>query len=126
MSANTVQPAGKVFKIHNLSDIDATLLEPASCAAHGLDKISPKLGSSVLMFGAGPTGLVLSQMLRHNGGCRVVVAGELSAKQASNVDTDDFPAPKGLKMDLAKKLGAGDVRLLLWDTGFNSQMTGIC
>lgn len=57
-------PAGKVFKLHNLSDVDATLLEPASCAAHGLDKISPKLGSSVLMFGAGPTGLVLSQMLR--------------------------------------------------------------
>ena len=35
-------PAGKVFKIHNLSPVDATLLEPASCAAHGLDKISPK------------------------------------------------------------------------------------
>ena len=87
-------PAGKVFKIHNLSDIDATLLEPASCAAHGLDKIAPKLGSSVLMFGAGPTGLVLSQMLRQNGGCHVVVA-----------------APKGLKMDLAKKLGAADVRM---------------
>lgn len=51
-------PAGKVFKIHNLSDVDATLLEPASCAAHGLEKIAPKLGSSVLMFGAGPTGLV--------------------------------------------------------------------
>jgi threonine dehydrogenase-like Zn-dependent dehydrogenase len=49
--------AGKVFKIHNLSDVDATLLEPASCAAHGLDKIAPKLGSSVLMFGAGPTGV---------------------------------------------------------------------
>jgi len=45
------------------------------------------------MFGAGPTGLVLSQMLRHNGGCHVVVA-----------------APEGLKMELAKKLGAGDVR----------------
>jgi len=84
-------PAGKVFKIHNLSDVDATLLEPASCAAHGLEKIAPKLGSSVLMFGAGPTGLVLSQMLRQNGGCHVVVA-----------------APAGLKMELAKKLGAGD------------------
>ncbi|PBP20455.1 putative Sorbitol dehydrogenase [Diplocarpon rosae] len=84
-------PAGKVFKIHNLSDVDATLLEPASCAAHGLDKISPKLGSSVLMFGAGPTGLVLAQMLRQNGGCKVVVA-----------------APEGLKMELARKLGAGD------------------
>ncbi|PYH96349.1 alcohol dehydrogenase [Aspergillus ellipticus CBS 707.79] len=53
-------PAGRVFKINNLSDVDATLLEPASCAAHGLDKIAPKMGSS------------------------------------------------GLKMDLAKSLGAGD------------------
>lgn len=51
-------PAAKVFKIHNLSWVDATLLEPASCACHGLDKIRPRLGSHVLMFGAGPTGLV--------------------------------------------------------------------
>ena len=34
----------------------------------------------------------LAQMLRQNGGCKVVVA-----------------APQGIKMDLAKKLGAGDV-----------------
>lgn len=49
------------------------------------------MGSSVLIFGAGPTGLVLAQMLRQNGGCNVVVV-----------------APGGLKMDLAQKLGAGD------------------
>jgi D-arabinitol dehydrogenase (NADP+) len=84
-------PAGKVFKIHNLSDVDATLLEPASCACHGLEKIAPKLGSSVLMFGAGPTGLCLAQLLRLNGGSHVVIA-----------------APQGLKMDLAKKLDAAD------------------
>lgn len=84
-------PAGKVFKIHNLSPVDATLLEPASCACHGLEKIAPKLGSSVLMFGAGPTGLCLAQLLRHNGGSHVVIA-----------------APEGLKMDLAKKLNAAD------------------
>ncbi|WEW58322.1 L-threonine dehydrogenase [Emydomyces testavorans] len=84
-------PAGRVFKIQNLSDVDATLLEPASCAAHGLDKIAPKMGSSVLMFGAGPTGLVLAQMLRLNGGCKVVIA-----------------APEGLKMNLAKSLNAAD------------------
>ena len=51
-------PAAKVFKIYNLSDADATLLEPASCACHGIDRIRPRLGSHVLMFGAGPTGLV--------------------------------------------------------------------
>ncbi|EEQ87753.1 alcohol dehydrogenase [Blastomyces dermatitidis ER-3] len=84
-------PAGRVFKIKNLSDVDATLLEPASCAAHGLDKIAPKMGSTVLMFGAGPTGLVLAQMLKLNGGCKVVIA-----------------APEGLKMNLAKTLNAGD------------------
>ncbi|KAI9874391.1 MAG: hypothetical protein M1823_007695, partial [Watsoniomyces obsoletus] len=84
-------PAKRVFPIKNLSDVDATLLEPASCAAHGLDKIAPKMGSSVPMFGAGPTGLVLTQMLRQNGGCHVVVA-----------------APGGLKMELAKSLDAAD------------------
>jgi len=89
-------PVGKVFKIHNLSDVDATLLEPASCAAHGLEKIAPKFGSSVLMFGAGPTGLCLAQLLRHNGASHVVVA-----------------APEGLKMDLAKKLDAADVYIEL-------------
>jgi len=89
-------PAGRVFKIKNLSWVDATLLEPASCAAHGLDKIAPKMGSSVLMLGAGPTGLVLTQMLRQNGGCHVVVA-----------------APEGLKMNLAKSLDAADVYIPL-------------
>jgi D-arabinitol dehydrogenase (NADP+) len=83
--------AGRVFKIKNLTDVDATLLEPASCAAHGLDKIAPKMGSSVLMLGAGPTGLMLTQMLRLNGGCNVTIA-----------------APEGLKMNLAKSLDAAD------------------
>lgn len=52
---------GKVFKIENLSDVDATLLEPASCASHRLDKIDPKMGSSALILGSGPTGLVSLQ-----------------------------------------------------------------
>lgn len=38
-------PQGKVFPVTNLSDVDATLLEPASCAAHGLEKIAPKVCS---------------------------------------------------------------------------------
>ena len=50
-------PAKRVFSIENLSDVNATLLEPASYDAHGLDKVAPKMGSSLLMFGAGPTGL---------------------------------------------------------------------
>ncbi|KAJ6000458.1 alcohol dehydrogenase [Penicillium waksmanii] len=65
--------------------------QPATCAAHGLDKIAPQMGSSVLLFGAGPTGLILAQLLRQNGGCHTVIA-----------------APAGLKMELARSLNAAD------------------
>lgn len=74
-----VYPIYRVFKIKNLSDVDATLIERAACAAHGLDKIK------VLLFEAGPTGLKLAQPLRLNGGCHVVIA-----------------ARGGLKMELAR------------------------
>ncbi|KAJ5602103.1 alcohol dehydrogenase [Penicillium lagena] len=84
-------PANRVFKFKNLSNVNATLLEPAACAAHGLDKIAPRMGSRVLLFGAGPTGLILAQLLRQNGGCHTVIA-----------------APDGLKMELAKSLDAAD------------------
>ncbi|KAL2846907.1 chaperonin 10-like protein [Aspergillus pseudoustus] len=83
-------PARNVFKIKNLSDAHACLIEPASCAVHGLDRLAAAPGSSIIVFGAGPTGLILAQMLKKNGGCHVVVV-----------------APEGLKMDLAQSLGAG-------------------
>ncbi|KAF5351266.1 hypothetical protein D9756_008389 [Leucocoprinus leucothites] len=81
----------KLYKIKNLSDEDATLLEPAACAIHGLDKLNPPVGIEVLLFGAGPTGLILAQLLKQNGASRVVIA-----------------ANKGIKMDIAKQLDAAD------------------
>lgn len=81
----------KLYTFKNLTDEEATLLEPASCAIHGLDKLRPKIGVEVLLFGAGPTGLILAQLLKQNGARRVVIA-----------------APAGMKMELAKKLNAGD------------------
>lgn len=75
-------PQGKVFKIHNLTDTEATLIEPASCACHGLDKIRPRLGSSALMFGAGPTGLVTTPLL----------LSQLSS--SANITTDASPTPQ--------------------------------
>lgn len=81
----------KLYKIHNLSDEEATLLEPAACAIHGLDKLAPPVGIEVLVLGAGPTGLILAQLLKLNGASRVVIA-----------------ANKGIKMDIAKQLDCGD------------------
>jgi D-arabinitol dehydrogenase (NADP+) len=101
-------PHEKIFKLENLSWVDATLLEPASCAAHGLEKIAPKLGSSVLMIGAGPTGLVLAQLLKLNGGAHVTLA-----------------ANAGSKMELAQKLGAADTYIQLNRDNADSQWADI-
>lgn len=81
----------KLYKVKNLSDEDATLLEPAACAIHGLDKLRPPVGVEVLLLGAGPTGLILAQLLKQNGAARVVIA-----------------ANKGIKMNIAKDIEAAD------------------
>ncbi|KAI9511620.1 NADP+-dependent D-mannitol dehydrogenase [Russula earlei] len=84
-------PLHKLYKIHNLTDEEATLLEPAACAIHGLDKLNPPVGVDVLLIGAGPTGLILAQLLKLNGASKVTLA-----------------ANKGIKMDIAKQLDAAD------------------
>ncbi|KAI0746975.1 NADP+-dependent D-mannitol dehydrogenase [Daedaleopsis nitida] len=82
--------ATKVYKIHNLTDEEATLVEPAACAIHGMDQLAAAVGVEALIIGAGPTGLILAQLLKLNGAMRVVIA-----------------ANKGIKMDVAKQLDAG-------------------
>ena len=81
--------AHKVYKIQNLTDEEATLIEPAACAVHGMDKLGTAVGIDALVIGAGPTGLVLAQLLKLNGAHRVVVA-----------------ANKGIKTQLAMQLEA--------------------
>ncbi|KAG2750426.1 NAD(P)-binding protein [Suillus brevipes Sb2] len=81
----------KLYKIKNLTDEESTLLEPATCAIHGLDKLNPPVGIEALVLGAGPTGLILAQLFKLNGASRVVIA-----------------ANKGIKMDIARQLEAGD------------------
>lgn len=53
---------------------DAVIVEPTACAMHGMDVINIKPGSEVLLFGAGPTGIILAQLLKLNGAAKLVVA----------------------------------------------------
>ena len=80
-----------MYKIQKLSDEEATLVEPTSCAIHGMDQLNTQAGAEVLVIGAGPTGLVLAQLLKVNGATKVVIA-----------------ANKGIKTQKAKELDAGD------------------
>ncbi|KAJ7599176.1 chaperonin 10-like protein [Mycena floridula] len=83
--------SNKVYKFFNMTDEDATLVEPAACAIHGADKLNLPVGAEVLILGAGPTGLILSQLLKLNGASKVVIA-----------------ANKGIKTRIAQELQAGD------------------
>ncbi|OZM77464.1 zinc-dependent alcohol dehydrogenase family protein [Pseudonocardia sp. MH-G8] len=84
-----VAPAGKCHPVDDLEPEVAVLTEPLACVIHGLDVLDLRPGSDVLVFGAGPTGLLLAQLLRYSGASRVTVA-----------------APTAFKLEIAARHGA--------------------
>jgi D-arabinitol dehydrogenase (NADP+) len=87
-----VVPAAKCFPVDDLPPDVAVFAEPLACVIHGLDVLSVRPGSDVLVFGAGPTGLLLAQLLLRNGAARLTVA-----------------APTRSKLDLVARHGADQV-----------------
>ena len=90
-----VAPAGKCHPAGDLDPEAAALAEPVACVVHGLDVLQLRPGSDVLVFGTGPTGLILAQLLRGSGASRVTVAGRTP-----------------FKLDLAAAYGADEVVLM--------------
>jgi D-arabinitol dehydrogenase (NADP+) len=84
-----VARAEKCFAIGALDPLVAVMTEPLACAMHGADTLALTPGSDVLVFGAGPTGLLLSQLLVHGNAARLTVA-----------------APSPAKLELARAFGA--------------------
>jgi D-arabinitol dehydrogenase (NADP+) len=82
----------KAFPIKKLSFEQASLTEPTACAIHGMDVIGVQPGDDVLLFGAGPTGIILAQLLKVGGAANLVVA-----------------APTQFKLDIVKTLCADHV-----------------
>ena len=84
--------ADKVFPIGDLTLDEAVLAEPTACAVHGLDTLALRPGADVAIVGAGPTGLLLAQLILHGGAGRVTVA-----------------APTPFKLELARSYGVDRV-----------------
>ncbi len=81
-------PASLAFSVDGLDPDTAVFTEPAACAMHGVETLAPRPGSTALVFGAGPTGLLLAQLLKASGVAHVTVAG-----------------PTRFKLDTATRLG---------------------
>ena len=72
--------ANRCFVVNDLDPEVAVFTEPVACVVHGLDKLELTPGAKVLLMGAGPTGLVLTQLLRASGAGYLVVAAPTQAK----------------------------------------------
>jgi NADPH2:quinone reductase len=86
-------PAANVYLIpDHVSYREAALVEPISCAVHGLHKLSPRLGDTMLIVGAGTMGLLLMQLALRGGASRIAMM-DLNTK----------------RLALAEKLGASRI-----------------
>jgi D-arabinitol dehydrogenase (NADP+) len=90
----------KVFELGDLHYDQGVMVEPTACAVHGLDVIDVQPGDDVLMFGTGPTGIILAQLLKHAGAVNLVVVAsdehklqlvrELGADAAIKMDRRNY------------------------------------
>lgn len=70
-----------VFQVpEHLSFNEACMTEPVACCIHAMDRLDVKYGEDVLVFGAGPNGIILAQLLRHSNANRVVCLAPTKAK----------------------------------------------
>lgn len=73
-------PVQYTYLVDGIDDDTAVATEPAACAMHGLETLQVKPGSTALVFGAGPTGILLSQLLVKGGAAKVTVAASSAFK----------------------------------------------
>ena len=72
-----------VFSVDGLPLDTAMFVEPAACAMHGVETLGIRPGSTALVIGAGPTGLLLAQLIASGGASSVTVADRVGFKLAA-------------------------------------------
>src|SRR5580700_4984856 len=97
-----VVPGNLVFSVEGIDPDTSVFTEPTACAMHGLQTLSPPQGSSALVFGAGPTGLLLAQLIARGGAASVTVAASTAFKLSR---AEDLGIDQTFLMDRADLAG---------------------
>ncbi len=87
-----VAPTANVYAVGDMDFEVAAFIEPISCVVYGLQRVRIPVGANALIYGAGPIGLLMLQLVRH-GGASSVVSVDLRPE----------------KLALASSLGASEV-----------------
>jgi D-arabinitol dehydrogenase (NADP+) len=115
-------PANLVYSVDGIDPDVSVFTEPTACAVHGVETLSPPPGSSALVFGAGPTGLLLSQLIARGGAVSVTVAAssafKLNRAEELGIDATFLMDRSDLAGDAAKlKAASGGFDLVVDATG---------
>jgi 2-desacetyl-2-hydroxyethyl bacteriochlorophyllide A dehydrogenase len=92
-------PARNAYPLpERMSFAEGAFVEPLSCVTWALRRMPIALGDEVLIFGAGPMGLLLMQAVKHDGAGSVAVvdlkANRLAVARELGADTAATPGPK--------------------------------
>lgn len=72
----------QVYKFsEDLSFIEAAMAEPISCCLHGIDLCNIRAGSTVLVMGGGPIGMIMLQLAKNAGAARLIMSEPVAEKR---------------------------------------------
>lgn len=76
-------PAHACYPVpESLSDRQMAFIEPLACIVHGMKRLPLAPADNILLYGAGPIGLLLLQALRHRGAAQIVVVEKQPSRLA--------------------------------------------
>jgi 2-desacetyl-2-hydroxyethyl bacteriochlorophyllide A dehydrogenase len=82
MAQYVTAPEKSIFDIDEIPFEYGALMEPLSCVLHGIERLDPELASSIALFGAGPIGILLLQVLNLKGAASITVVDKNSNRAA--------------------------------------------
>ncbi|QOV19639.1 zinc-dependent alcohol dehydrogenase family protein [Blautia liquoris] len=65
----------------DLSFMEAAMAEPVSCCLNGIDLCNIKVGSTVLVIGGGPIGMIMLQLAKHAGAAKLILSEPVEEKR---------------------------------------------
>lgn len=103
----SIVPISQLYAVpETLTPLAAALVEPVSCALHGVDRAGIRVGDTVVILGGGTIGLLILQLVRHAGAARVIIAEPIDHKRK---------VAKDLRADLTLNPLDDDVRSSVLD-----------
>lgn len=101
-----VVPGAQLFDATGLTTELAVFAEPSACIAHLMDRLSPLRDCSVVVLGAGPTGLLLAQFLRFHSASEVTLVDPNEPKLARAAALADITTFQSARTDLRGSMEA--------------------